>query len=143
LYYSSLAVLTPPDALASVAAAGLAGSPFIKTALHATRVAFVAFIVPFLFVYRPALLTLGSGGEIARDVLIAVLGVAVTSVALEGYCLRRLTLVERGLAFACGIALIFPTGWADIAGLALLALLVAMQWWSWKRPVVAQSASET
>jgi TRAP transporter 4TM/12TM fusion protein len=142
LYYASLAVLTPPDALASVAAAGLAKSPFIKTAVHATRVAFVAFIVPFLFVYRPALLTLGTPGEIVRDVIIAVLGVVVTSVALEGYCLRKLTVVERGLAFVCGVALIFPTGWADIAGLALLALLLSMQWWSWKRPVPATSAPE-
>jgi TRAP transporter 4TM/12TM fusion protein len=143
LYYSSLAVLTPPDALASVAAAGLAQSPFIKTAIHATRVAFVAFIVPFLFVYRPALLTLGTGTEIVRDVVIAVLGVAVTSVALEGYCLRKLTPLERAIAFASGIALIFPTGWADIAGLILLTVLVAIQWRSWKRPAIVPSTSET
>jgi TRAP transporter 4TM/12TM fusion protein len=134
MYYASLAVLTPPDALASVAAAGLAGSPFMRTALHATRVAFVAFIVPFMFVYRPALLTLGTPTEIARDVLFAVLGIAVTSVALEGYCLRRLTVIERLLAFASGIALIFPTGSADLVGLALLAVLLAMQWAPWSKP---------
>jgi TRAP transporter 4TM/12TM fusion protein len=135
MYYAALAVLTPPDALASVAASGLAGSPFMRTALHATRVAFVAFIVPFMFVFRPALLTLGSPTEIARDVLFAVLGIAVTSVALEGYCLRRLTLLERTLAFASGIALIFPTGSADLVGLALLAVLVAMQWAPWGKPL--------
>jgi TRAP transporter 4TM/12TM fusion protein len=137
MYYAALAVLTPPDALASVAASGLAGSPFMKTAVHATRVAGVAFIVPFMFVYRPALLTLGSGLDIARDVVVAALGIAVTSAALEGYCLRRLTPLERGIALASGILLIFPTNWTDIAGLVLLAVFVATQWRSWTRPVAA------
>jgi TRAP transporter 4TM/12TM fusion protein len=133
MYYASLAVLTPPDALASVAASGLAGSPFLKTAVHATRVAFVAFVVPFMFVYRPALLSLGSWDQMIVAVVFAVLGVAITSVALEGYCLRRLTGVERALALASGVALIFPSGYGDVIGLGLLAVLVAIQWSPWNK----------
>lgn len=148
MFYAALAVLTPPDALASIAASGLAGSPFLKTALHATRVAFVAFIVPFLFVYRPALLMLGPWSQIAWDTSFAILGVAVTSVALEGYCLRKLTLAERALAFASGFALIFPTRYADFAGIGLLALLLLIQWRPWSRaaragaPTASKNLSE-
>ena len=134
MYYSSLAVLTPPDALAAVAASGIAGSPFLKTSLHATRVAFVAFIVPFLFVYRPALLTLGSPLEIAMALGVAVLGVFILAVAFEGVWRRPLTLWERALAFASGLILIFPTRLWDVAGLGLLLLLGVLQW---VRPIAA------
>lgn len=133
MYFSTLAVLTPPDALASIAAAGVAQSPVIKTALHATRTAFVAFIVPFMFVYRPALLTLGSWQEIIVAVALAVAGIVALSAALEGYCLRQLTLVERVLAFAGGFALVVPTRMWDLIGLGVLAALALIQWWGWLR----------
>jgi len=141
MYYAALAVLTPPDALASVAASGVAGSPFMKTALHATRVAFVAFIVPYMFVYRPALLTLGSGFDIAKDVLVAMLGIALTSMALEGYTLRRLALWERGLCLAAGLALIFPSTSGDLIGLAIFGVLLAIQWRPWRKATSVATAS--
>jgi TRAP-type uncharacterized transport system fused permease subunit len=128
LYFSALAVLTPPDALAAVAAAGIAGSPFLKTALHGTRVAFVAFIVPFMFVYRPALLMLGSWGEILYALAFAVLGIVALSVALEGQFMRPMSWPQRALGGVSGILLVFPLNWADWAGLALFGLLVAIQW---------------
>lgn len=144
MYYSALAVLTPPDALASIAAAGVAGSPFMKTASHATRVAFVAFIVPFMFVYRPALLTLGTSWEIVTAISFAALGIAVLSMALEGYALRRLSPLERAVAFVSGGALMAPTVLADIFGLVGLGVLIAMQWISIgaRRPAVAAVAQE-
>lgn len=132
MYFSTLAVLTPPDALASIAAAGVAQSPVVKTALHATRTAFVAFIVPFMFVYRPALLTLGSWDEIIVSVLIAIAGIVALSAALEGWALRRLTLLERVLCFAAGFALVVPTRLWDMIGLAILVALALIQWWGWR-----------
>lgn len=127
LYFATIAVITPPDALASIAAAGVAGSPVMKTAAHGTRLAFVAFIVPFMFVYRPALLMLGSWDRILYDTFFAVAGVVVLASALEGYALRRLTLIERLLAFAAGLALVVPNQLFDYAGLVLIGVLVALQ----------------
>lgn len=128
MYYAALAVLTPPDALAAVAASGIAGSPFLKTAAHGTRVAFVGFVVPFMFAYRPALLTFGTPLEIVSAVIIAVLGVVLLSMAFEGYAWRRLNALERPLALVSGIALIFPTTEADVIGLVGLAVLLCLQW---------------
>ena len=127
LYFATIAVITPPDALASIAAAGVAGSPVMKTAAHGTRLAFVAFIVPFMFVYRPALLMLGSWDRILYDTFFAVAGVVVLASAMEGYALRRLTLFERLLAFAAGLALVVPNQLFDYAGLLLIGVLVALQ----------------
>lgn len=129
MYFSSLAVLTPPDALASVAASGLAGSPFLKTGFAATRVAFVAFIVPFMFVYRPGLLMLGSIGNIVESFVFSALGVFIASIALEGVFIRPLRLWERALAAAAAVELIFPGATSDAIGTALFALFVAAHLW--------------
>jgi TRAP transporter 4TM/12TM fusion protein len=142
MYYAALAVLTPPDALASVAAAGIARSPFLKTSLHATRVAFVAFIVPFMFVYRPALLTLGTWDEIALAVFFAALGIVALSAALEGQAFRRLSWIERILAFATGCLLVFPNWMADTVGLGLFAALAAGQWSAFKAEYVRRPAAK-
>ncbi len=133
MYYSALAVLTPPDALASVAAAGVAQSPFLKTGIHATRVAFVAFVVPFMFVYNPALLTLGTWPEIIQALVIAMLGIAIISISFEGYLLRPLHIVERLLAFASGAAFIFPGAESDLLGFGLGALFLIIHFRPWRR----------
>jgi len=131
MYFATLAVLTPPDALASIAAAGVAGSPVLKTASHATRVAFVAFIVPFMFVYRPALLLLGSWDEVLTAVGFAIAGIVILSIALEGCFLKPLSLPARILAFASGLALIVPHITWNLSGLAILAVIGMAQWRPW------------
>ncbi len=140
MYYSALAVLTPPDALASVAAAGVAKSPFLKTGLHATRVAFVAFVVPFMFVYNPALLTLGTWPDILQALVIAMLGIAIISISFEGYLVRPLTLIERLIAFASGAALIFPGVSSDLLGFALGAVFLLMHFRPWAAAAARKAA---
>ena len=56
--------LTPPTCLSPFAAAAIAGSPPMATAWQAMRLGAVLFIVPFMFVYSPALLMIGSWAEI-------------------------------------------------------------------------------
>ena len=127
MYYSALAVLTPPDALASIVAAGIAESPVLGTAIKATRVAFVAFVVPFMFAYRPALLTLGSGEEIAFAFLVACCGILLFSIALEGCALRRLGTAERVLAGASGLLFLAPSLAANGVAVVLALGLAALQ----------------
>ena len=131
MYFATLAVLTPPDALASIAAAGIAKSPVVKTASHATRVAFVAFIVPFMFVYRPGLLMLGTWQEVIVAVGFAIAGIIILSIALEGCFLRPLSWLERVLAFASGLALVAPHLDWNLGGLVVLAVILILQWRPW------------
>lgn len=55
LYYAVLGFLTPPVAVGSLIASRLAGAPFLKTGIEATKVALGGFIIPFLFIYCPVL----------------------------------------------------------------------------------------
>ena len=60
LYFAVLSAITPPVALAVFAAAALAGANMWRAGFEAVRIAAAGFIVPFMFVYEPALLSIGS-----------------------------------------------------------------------------------
>src|SRR5680860_725977 len=129
MYYAALAVLTPPDALAAVAAAGIAGSDFMRTAVTGTRIAFAAFIVPFMAVYRPGLLLLGPVSGMVTAVLVAAAAVFVLSMALEGHFLRPLSPAPRLLMFGAGAALVAPIFALNAVGAAVAAGLCLQQRW--------------
>ncbi len=127
LYFGCLSTITPPVALSAFAAAGIAKANPFETGFVATRIAAVAFIIPFMFVYGPQLLLSGSVGEIALATVSSLLGCVVLAVGLAGWMIRPLAIWER-LAFGvCALLLIKPGLYTDIAGFGgavLMYLLV-------------------
>lgn len=119
-------VITPPVAIASYAAAAISKGKPIATAFQSSRVGAMIFLVPFAFVYNPAL-TLGAGGTFPGigPVLLAILFLAaamyMVASALIGFDRIRLALMERAVGFLLGIALI--SGISLLQGLALAAAL--------------------
>ena len=64
-FYAILSVITPPVCLAAFAGAAIAETNAMKTGVTAMKLGIVAFIIPFMFVFEPALLMQGSTTEIA------------------------------------------------------------------------------
>src|SRR5829696_5459677 len=127
LYFAVLSAITPPVALAVYAAAGLAKSDLWATGWAAVRIGAAGFIVPFMFVYEPALLMIGDWGTIVWRAAVSALGVLVLAAGLHGYLLRRARLWERAVLIAAAFCLVKP-GWeTDLAGVALCAVVVAAQ----------------
>jgi len=128
LYYCVLSMVTPPVALASYAAAGLANASAMRTSVRAFLMSLVAFFVPFAFVFDDALLFQGTAGEVAIACVGLFCGTGLWAVALGGYCWRALLTWERALIGAVALLVIFsPTlsyGW--IAGLVAGAVLVVL-----------------
>ncbi|MGH7310686.1 MAG: TRAP transporter permease, partial [Candidatus Rokuibacteriota bacterium] len=108
--------LTPPTCLSPFAAAGIAGSPPMATAWQAMRLGAVLYIVPFMFVYSPALLATGSLPEIVLATLTAGLGIFCLAAGLQGWLRRLATPVERALLLGAAVALISPGLYTDLAG---------------------------
>lgn len=81
LYFGVLSAVTPPVALAAFAAAPIAGARPMRTAIEAVRLAAPGFIIPFAFVYHPALLLVGDEGyiEIIYSIFLAILAVIAIS----------------------------------------------------------------
>jgi TRAP transporter 4TM/12TM fusion protein len=120
--------LTPPTCLSPFAAAAIAGSPPMATAWQAMRLGVVLFIVPFMFVYSPELLLMGSWSAIALAVTRAALGVFCLAAALQGWLRCRATIADRALLLAAGALFIVPSFVADAAALILLATVYGLQW---------------
>ena len=128
-YYAVLSEVSPPTALAAVAASAITGGDAIKTMWKTWKYSLPAFLVPCAFVLSPR----GSGLLFEAgwaDVLIAlvagVLGVTALAITTGGWIRRRTGLAERAIALVAAVCLL----WVDVptllAGTALLAAAVAL-----------------
>ena len=132
-YFGCLSAVTPPECLAVYAAASIARCSVWKAGLQAVKFAAAGFVVPYFFVYYPALLFQGTWTEIGTALVSGGIGVIALAAALEGYWLRPATWLERGLMLAAAFMLIDPGLVTDLVGLGLLAIALVSQ--KLRRPV--------
>jgi len=107
-YFGVVSTITPPVALASFAAAAIAGSRPMATAVESARIGIAKYLVPFVFVYNPSLLFEGPVWLTALSGLMAMAGLWGLSVMLEGWCKGALTMPMRLLVGVMSVALMFP-----------------------------------
>ncbi|WP_193177503.1 TRAP transporter permease [Oricola nitratireducens] len=110
LYFGMMSMITPPIALAAFAAASIAKSPAMATGWAAMKFGWLAYIIPFLFVFSPTLLLIGAPVDIAIAIATAIVGVWLVSAALAGYFVARLSPVLRTLFAMCGLLALVPAG---------------------------------
>jgi TRAP transporter 4TM/12TM fusion protein len=132
-YWGMLSFLTPPIMLSVFAAATLARANSWSTARVAMRLGVAGYIVPFAFVYNPALLAQGPVLEIVMSALTAFLGIAMVAIGLEGFLLLALNWVQRILLFIGGLALLVPSGNFRLLGLSIAVILFIWEWIRVKR----------
>jgi TRAP transporter 4TM/12TM fusion protein len=129
-YFAVMSFVTPPVCMAVYAAASIGKADMFKTGYQAIRLSIAAYIVPFIFVYHPALLLQGNVIEVLGAVVTAFIGIALVAVAVEGYLFRPLDWVKRILICGGGILSLIP-GWkTDLLGLAIALPIV---FWEWKK----------
>ena len=116
-YFAILSAITPPVALAVYAASGLAKSDLWKTGWAAVKIGAAGFIVPFMFVYEPALLMIGDWPTIIWRFVVSCIGIGLLAAGLHGYLLRPMPHWQRGLAIAAALLLVAPELRADLIGL--------------------------
>jgi TRAP transporter 4TM/12TM fusion protein len=127
-YYGVLSFLTPPVCLACYAAASLAGTSMLKTAGQAMKLAVVAYLVPFIFAYKPALLLQGSIVEIVEAIVFAAVGVYFLARALEGYLFRPLGPVQRIVLAIGGVVIMVPGYAFDLIGILISIPIILYEW---------------
>lgn len=132
VYYAVLSNVTPPVAMAAYAGASIAEAPMMRTGVTATKLALTGFVIPFMFVYGPALLLRGEPVEVFWAVVTATLGVIALAAGLEGWLLVLATWPERAILVGAAFALIKPGLATDALGLAGFVLVYALQWMRFK-----------
>ena len=121
-YYAILSTVTPPVAMSAYTAAGIAKSNPNKTGWQGLGLGLVAFIVPYMFVFGPALLMNGTPLEILRALCTAIVGVLCLGVAIIGYMKARVSLPLRAAFLVCAFLLIDTSLLTDIIGVGVAAV---------------------
>jgi len=126
-YYGVTSDLTPPTALAPLTASVIAKADFWETCWHTMRIGLPIFVLPFTFVYQPALLLMGSVEEIIAASMSCGLAIIAFAAGTTGYLSRPLGALGRALMIGAGMALIAPSVVAQGAGIAVLILVGLIQ----------------
>ena len=128
-YFGIVADITPPVALAAYAGAAIAKAPPMKTALNATRLAIAAFIIPYIFAYNNAMIFVGDVTflGVASIVISATLGMASIASGFMGYLIHDLKWYSRIALIVGGLLMVIPGTVTDLAGLAILIVILLIQ----------------
>jgi len=140
-YFGIVADITPPVALAAYAGSGIAKSDPFWTGVESTKLAIGAFIVPYIFVYNPAMVLIGTTPlGLLQNLITACAGMTGVGVAMIGFGFAKMSWWERILFAVGGLMLIDPGTLTDIIGLAILTLGFLWQWRRRKKGQAAQPA---
>jgi TRAP-type uncharacterized transport system fused permease subunit len=133
-------------ALAALAAAPIAKENPDKIGWEAMRIALAGYVIPFIFVYSPALMLqagdpmeaqLGFYGAVALATFKALVAIGLFGIVAIGFLFTRLSLLERVVAFAAALCLLGDFRFSDTLGFALTVLIVLWQWRQRPRAVAA------
>jgi len=127
-YFGVLANVTPPVAIAAYAGAGIAGANPSTTGLIAFRLALAGFILPFMWVYEPALLMQGDTVRILLAIGTGVVGILALAGGLQGYLFgANARWYERVLLCVGALCLMKPGLLTDGLGFGMLTVVLAIR----------------
>ena len=127
-YFSIMAVITPPVALASYTAAGIAGANANQVGWAAVRLGILAFIVPYMFVFGPALLLEGPVLDVIWAIITALFGVVVMGHAMEAYLMGHLSIWKQGALAAASLCTILQGIATDFMGFGIFLVVCLIQY---------------
>ncbi len=131
LFYACLSNITPPVAMSSYVAAGIARSNETKTSLIAMRLGLTGFILPFFFLNNPLLLYSPGHSGLATlwAFITAALGVSALAAGLEGWLFTRCNPAMRAMLLAAAFLAIDPGLITDAVGLGLICTVCVWNWY--------------
>lgn len=127
-YFAIISAITPPIALAAFAGAGIAGANPFETAWQALRFGAAAFVVPYMFVYGPALLLETDVLTTLMALVTAALGIYLLAASIQGYLLTVASYFLRLITFASALAFMMPGWQSDAVGLGVSTVVITYQW---------------
>jgi len=125
LYFGMLSMITPPVGLAAFAAASLAKGPPLGTSVTAMRFGWMAYLLPFLFVYQPGLVLQTTWTDTALIVVASVIAIPLIIAAMVGHGLRPLGTAGRLVFLGVGLLALFPINQAAGGMFLQVASIVA------------------
>ena len=128
-WYSQDSNVTPPVALAGFAASAVAGSKPMETSLQAWKFAKGLYLIPMFMVFNPEIILGGPLPVLIWTGAIAILALVTFAAAIEGYLFTWLDPVSRLVVIPATVAIFWPAFAVELVGAAVLAAVVALNWW--------------
>jgi TRAP transporter 4TM/12TM fusion protein len=107
-YFGMLSMISPPIAMASFAAASIAGGDQMKTSIEAFRLGWIAYVLPFLFIYKPGLLMIGPAFDVVYVFASSCVALFLVTGGIVGHALKPLGLASRLASIVVGLLMIAP-----------------------------------
>ncbi|MBI5966382.1 MAG: TRAP transporter permease [Deltaproteobacteria bacterium] len=126
-YFAIISAITPPVCAAVYAAVAIAGSNWLKTGWLAVRMGLAGFIAPYLFIYRPPVLLIGSPGEIIWASIVTGLATFALAGGVIGYFGSKSRWYENLLLFVGAGLLIKPGLLTDLLGFLIVITVYLLQ----------------
>lgn len=123
-FYGCVSTITPPVALASYVAAGIAKADINKVGWTAFFYGITCYILPFMFFFGPALMLNDTWAQVVLAATTGLLGVFCIAAAVVGYLRAPALLWQRAVLALAGIALLHQGTLSDLVGVALLVLML-------------------
>ena len=128
-YFGIVADITPPVALAAYAGSAIAKSNPMKTGINATKLAIGAFVVPYIFCLNPAMLLIDvTPLGVIQIIITSLFGIFGVAAAMNGYLYRKLNWAARIAICVAGLMMMDPGFITDVIGIALMAVIVLIQY---------------
>ena len=134
-YFAVLSAITPPVALAVYAAAGIAKADLWRSGWAAVKIGAAGFIVPFMLIYEPAILMIGTWPAIIQAFVTASFGILLFAGGLHGYFLTAANYWQRAMLIVAGLLLIDPGFVTDLIGVVLACVVIGSQWLERRRTI--------
>ncbi len=126
-FYGCVSTITPPVALASYVAGGIAGADINRVGWTAFFYGLTCYLLPFMFFYGPPLLMDGSVAVVLQAAVSGLVGVFCIAAFVIGYLLSNLRIIERAAVGAGGVLLLMPGLITDVSGLVALGVVLQLQ----------------
>lgn len=141
-YYGCISTITPPVCLTSYAAAGIANSDPTKIGILAFKYGFAAYLIPFMMVYGPAILLVGSAAEITLAIITGLIGIYCLASSIQSFLFIKTVWISRLMLLVAAICLIKPGLYTDIVGISFFVISIIIQLML-KRKTISSSTDAT
>lgn len=141
-YYGIMAQITPPVCVASYTAAAIADADAMKTGLTGMMYALVGFLVPFVFVYNPAILLEGTTVEIVIGGVQLLIGTFLLAITVAGYFKTFLKPWERAITFAAALGFISPDVISTLVAVVVGTVMLVLNFQKAKKTVCVQEGEQ-
>ena len=120
--FAAVAGLTPPVAITSYTAAGIAKTDPTSVAVQGFLYGLPGYIIPFIFVFSPELLMVGAPFHVALAIITAFFGICCLVAVIEGYFFVHWHPILRGILFSSAILLLIPGAVTDLTAICVVGL---------------------